>query len=41
MMTQMKRIASRLDLPIAGMFCGPSQLPDNLINNGLAPIPAG
>jgi len=39
-MTQMKRIASGLDLPSAGMFCGHSQLLDNLIIGGLAPISA-
>jgi len=36
----MKRIASWLDLPTAGMFCGHSQLPDNLIIDELAPISA-
>jgi hypothetical protein len=39
-MTQMIRIASWFNLPMAGMFCGYSPLPDNLINNGLAPISA-
>jgi len=39
-MAQMKRTASWFNLPMAGMFCGLSQLPDNLINNGLAPISA-
>jgi hypothetical protein len=39
-MTQMKRIASWLNLPISGMFCGHSQPSNNLINDGLAPISA-
>jgi len=39
-MTRMIRIASGFNLPMAGMFCGHSQPPDNLINNGLAPISA-
>jgi len=39
-MTQMKRIASWFNLPIAGVFCGHSQPPGNLINDELAPISA-
>jgi hypothetical protein len=39
-MTQTKRIASWFNLPIAGMFCGHSQPPNNLILGGLAPISA-
>jgi hypothetical protein len=36
----MKRIATLLDVPTARLFCGHSQLPDNLISEELAVISA-
>jgi len=39
-MAQMKRTASWLDLPAAGMFCGHSQRSDHLISDRLALLSA-